>query len=86
MTGKEIILYILNNDLENAEFIIDTHQLLVAKKPTEYEQNGYITEKEAALKFNVGKETIRAWYFTGVLPGKYIGESLYILRNAKKPQ
>ena len=80
MTGRELIIYILQNNLENV--VIDV----------ELENNTinpliplFITEQEAAIKFNVGLKTIRTWYYLGELPGKYSKGELYILRSAEKP-
>ena len=74
MTGKELILYILENDLEN-EVVI---------------KNGVFVwlmdEEEAAIKFDVGVATIRAWYICGMLNGTKIGDHLYFLRNVKDPR
>lgn len=48
MTGKELILYILENDLENEDVIKDGVFIWL------------MDEKEAAVKFDVGVATIRA--------------------------
>ena len=74
MTGKELILYILENDLENEDVIKDG----VFIWPMD--------EKEAAIKFDVGVATVRAWYACGQLDGTKIGDQLYFLRNAKDPR
>ena len=50
MTGKELILYILQNNLENTVVLEDGFF------------TGFMNEEEAAVRFNVGVETIRAWY------------------------
>ena len=55
MTGKELILYILQNDLENTVVLEDGFFV------------GFMTEKEAAVKFGVGIATIRAWYHCKML-------------------
>ena len=71
MTGKDLIFYILQNDLENEEVI----------------KNGvfvwFMTEEEAAIEFNVGVATIRAWYEVGLLPGVKIGNSIFFLKEFK---
>ena len=43
MTGKELILYILQNNLENTIVLEDCFFI------------GFMTEKEAAVKFEVGE-------------------------------
>lgn len=74
MTGKELIMYILQNDLENEVVIKDGIFVWL------------MSDKEAAVKFDVGVETVRAWYVTGMLSGTKIGDTLYFLRNATDPR
>ena len=74
MTGKELILYILENDLENEDVIKDGVFIWL------------MDEKEAAVKFDVGVATIRAWYVCGQIDGIKIGDHLYFLRNVKDPR
>lgn len=49
MTGKELILYILQNNLENE--VVIKNGLLIS----------VLSDEEAAIKFNVGIATVRAW-------------------------
>lgn len=49
MTGRDLILYILRNNLENEPVFKDGTVL------------GFITMKDAAKKFNVGESTIYAY-------------------------
>lgn len=74
MTGKELILYILENDLENEDIIKDGVFIWL------------MDEKEAAVKFDVGVATIRTWYVCGQIDGTKIGDQLYFLRNVKDPR
>lgn len=74
MTGKELILYILQNDLENTIVLEDGFFV------------GFMNEEEAALKFGVGVATIRAWYNCKWLKGTKIGDSLYFLKDAADPR
>ena len=74
MTGKELILYILQNDLEN-EIVIDNGIFI-----------GFMTEEEAAIKFGVGVATVRAWYARKMLNGVKTGNQIYFLRNAPDPR
>lgn len=74
MTGRDLILYILENNLENEPVI---------KKGTFI---GFITAGEAAAKFNVGVETIKLWVKLDMLNGVKIGNEIYILANAKPKQ
>lgn len=75
MTGKELIIYILTNDLENEE-VINADGIFV----------GFMGEKEAATKFGVGVATVRAWYTCGYLKGFAVGDSIFFLRNAPDPR
>lgn len=74
MTGKELILYILQNDLENEVVIKDGIFVWL------------MNEEEAAVKFDVGVATIKAWYICGMLSGTKIGDHLYFLRNTSDPR
>lgn len=74
MTGKELILYILQNNLENTVVLEDGFFV------------GFMTEDEAAAKFNVGVATIRAWYHCKWIKGTQIGDSLYFLKDVADPR
>lgn len=74
MTGKELILYILQNNLEDTEVLKDGFFV------------GFMTELEAAAKFKVGIETIRIWYQLDQLKGIQIGDSLYFLKDVADPR
>lgn len=75
MTGRELIVYILMNNLENEQILSDDGVFV-----------GFMDEKEAAAKFNVGVETIRAWYILGHLKGYPVKPSLLFLKNATDPR
>lgn len=55
MTGRDLIIYILENHLEDEELFKD------GKIP------GLLTYEEAAVKFGVGIDTIKAWIVLGCL-------------------
>lgn len=74
MTGKELIIYILQNNLEDEQIFKDGVFI------------GMISEKQAAVKFDVGLSTIRTWYVMRRLPGFCIGDSLYFLANVEDPR
>ena len=74
MTGKELILYILQNNLEDTIVMKDGFFV------------GFMTEEEAAVKFGVGVETIRAWYNCRWINGTQIGDSLYFLKDVADPR
>lgn len=73
MTGRDLILYILQNGLED-DPVFDGGIFL-----------GFMSEMEAAIKFNVGTSTIRAWVHMNMLPAVRLGDVIYIPANAKKP-
>lgn len=70
MTGRDLILYILENNLENEQ--IFRNGMFI----------GFMSANEAAVKFDVGVETIKLWVKFGRLNGVKIGEEVYILPNA----
>lgn len=74
MTGRELILYILENKLEDEIVIKDGIFVWL------------MDENEAAVKFDVGVATVRAWYATGMASGTKIGEHLYFLRCMSDPR
>jgi hypothetical protein len=74
MTGKELILYILQNNLEDT--VVLQGGVFI----------GFMTEEEAAVKFNVGLATIRAWYYCEMMPGTLIGDSLYFRKDVADPR
>lgn len=72
MTGRELIIYILENKLEDAQ-IFENDELL-----------GFMSVELAALKFNVGVATIKVWHDLNIIPGIEIGGKLYIPANIVK--
>ena len=66
MTGRDLIIYILNNGLEN-EPVFENGKLL-----------GFMNADEAAVKFNVGTSTVKLWFELNIIPGFKIGEEIYI--------
>lgn len=75
MTGREIIMYILENNLENEEF--NNSSVFI----------DYITTGEAAIKFNVGYATIKAWIDEDKIHGAInVDGKIYIPRTTKDPR
>ena len=70
MTGKDLIVYILKNDLED-EFVFRDGKFV-----------GFLNVKEAAVKFGTGEATIWAYCAMDMLDGYMIGEDLYIPATA----
>lgn len=74
MTGRELIIYIMSNNLENEEVIKDGVFV------------GLISEDQLAAKFGVGVATVWAWYFLGEIKGIQIGDHLYFLKDVADPR
>ena len=73
MSGRELIIYILKNGLEDEQVIVDGKFL------------GFLTLQEAAVKFDVGVETVRAWIARGLIEFVYFDGNMYI-PETKEPQ
>lgn len=74
MTGRELVLYILENKLEDAP-IYENGRFLC-----------FMTDEEAAEKFGVGVATIHVWISQGLLEGIKIVKDIYIPWNATNPK
>ena len=74
MTGRDLILFILQNNLENEEIIKDGVFVCL------------MSDVDAAVKFEVGVATIRAWYTYGLIDGVKIGDHLYFMKNVSDPR
>lgn len=70
MTGRDLIIYILQNNLEDEPVFKDGKIL------------GFLTQEETALKFGVTSATIELWYKIGIIQGFVLGERIYILADA----
>jgi hypothetical protein len=73
MTGKELIIYILANNLED-EPVYENGRFI-----------GFITASEAAEKFDVGIATIFVWLAQGKIEGMLVGGTLYIPADFEAP-
>ena len=73
MTGRELIIYILENGLEDEP---------VFKNGTFI---GFITPTEMAVKAGVGTATVCAWVHQGSVPSEAVHEGIYIPGDAKLP-
>ena len=71
MTGRELIMYILQNNLEDEEVFQNGIFL------------GCMTAETAAANLGVGTATVRAWVDIAYLDGVTINDVLYILPNYK---
>jgi excisionase family DNA binding protein len=73
MTGRELIVYISTNHLED-EPVFKNGRFI-----------GAMTIQEAAAKMDVGSATIFTWIAQGVLPYLVIEGKVYIPANATSP-
>lgn len=71
MTGRDLILYILNNNMENEAVFKDGRFL------------GFLSAAEYAELNDVGEETVRLWVNLGYLDAIIIYDEIYIPFNAK---
>jgi hypothetical protein len=69
MTGKDLIIYILMNDLEDEPVFKDGKFI------------GFVTAGEVAMKMNVGIATVHAWIQQKRLDSITIGNTVYIPAN-----
>lgn len=72
MNGKDLILYILQNDLENAPVFSDGRFL------------NFMTVMEAAIYYDVGPATIRTWVSCNIIPYIKIGDTILIPKTASE--
>lgn len=74
MTGRDLIIYIMENNLEDEVVLKDGFFA------------GFMDQYEAAARFGVGVWTIWTWYSIGALDGIQVGNTLYFMRNARDPR
>lgn len=70
ITGKDIIMYILKNDLVDKEVISEKSVSDILATP-----------EELASKFGTGVATVMAMYNMGMIKGYEIGEQVYFSRG-----
>lgn len=73
MTGRDLIVYILDNHLED-HLVFEDGDFL-----------GFITAAEAAQNCGVGEGTVRVWISRGLVGGIKINDTLYVPANFKSP-
>ncbi|MBR5862195.1 MAG: hypothetical protein IKZ08_02600 [Bacteroidales bacterium] len=74
MTGRELVVYIMENHLEDEEVI--KNGVFV----------GFISEDEVAAKLGFGVATIRAFVELGILEGHRINDRLYFRKDVTLPK
>ena len=75
MTGRELIIFILVNGLED-DLIVEEMDLL---------SEVCMTLEEAAVKFGVGTATVKAWADGNIIPKICFNDKIYILKNTPNP-
>ena len=73
MTGKDLIIYILSNNLENESVFKDGKFI------------GFLTVDEVAQRMKVGVATVYAWIFQKQLVAIKIYDTYYIPADFKSP-
>lgn len=74
MTGRDLIIYILKNNLEDEQVFVNDMVL------------GFLTVEEAAVKLGVGISTIYIWIGQGSLDHIQIGGTYLVPANCKRPE
>jgi predicted transcriptional regulator len=73
MTGRELILYILANHLEDKP-VFEKGKFI-----------GFVTTSDVAKAANVGLATVHAWMHQGRLESVVVNEGIYIPANYVSP-
>ena len=73
MTGRDLIVYILENKLEDRP-VFDNGALL-----------GFVSVAEAAERCDVGNSTDSVWISQGLIYGIKINDEIYVPANFKSP-
>ena len=73
MTGRDLIIYILANGLEN-EPVFKNGKFI-----------GFVTPSDVAVKNKVGLATVHAWIHQDRLDSVIVNEGIYIPGNYKSP-
>lgn len=74
MTGRDLIIYILQNNLEDRN-VFENGMFI-----------GLMTEEESAVKFKVGVPTIRVWHALNLIRSISIGDSVFVFRDTEDPR
>ncbi len=70
MKGRDLIIYILENHLEDVDVLSDLKNL------------GLYSVQETAARLSVGEETVKAWCEIGRVDYTIIGGNIYIRTKA----
>lgn len=75
ITGKDIIIYILENELVD-KVVISNSDI----------SDIFLSSEEVAIKFGVGVSVIETLYELGMIKGYNIGGRLYFPKNIENPK
>lgn len=73
MTGRDLIIYILENNLEDTELFIRDFMPL------------FITAETAAVRWNCGAATVKAMIDMGKVKGAKVGDKYFVLALESNP-
>lgn len=73
MTGRDLVLYIVKNRLEDEEIIKDGRLL------------GFLSVNEVAARESVGVHTVYTWISQSKLDHVIIGDTIFIPADYRKP-
>ena len=80
MTGRDIIVYILTHNLEDVDMIA-----FVYDGEEDDRLVDFISEEEAAVKFDVGVATVRAWADMKLIEAVRINGTIFVSEDAERP-
>lgn len=66
MTGRDLIIYILQNNLEDAPIL---------------DPSLFMTADEVATRLNVGTATVQTWFDLGMVSGFKLDDKLYVFTS-----
>lgn len=72
MTGRDLIIYILDNKLEDEEVVKDGTFI------------GFASAEEIAAESGVGIATVKAWYKLGILNGIELGDDIFFYKYQRR--
>lgn len=72
MTGKELIIYILENNLLDEKVIKDGVPIFL------------LDLNDAAVKFDVGPAMVKAWAEIGMIESEHLKDGLYIYATEER--
>lgn len=73
MKGRDLIIFILQNGLEDEDIFVDNFL------------DGFMTIEEAAVKLGVGQATVEVWCHCNAIDHMRLGDRFYIHPDAKRP-